>query len=71
MMGSGFGFGIPGLGMLLFWGLVIFLVVWLVRSLSGASRSRGGSRALEILDERLARDEIGRDEYEEKRKLIG
>ena len=71
MMGSGFGFGIPGIGMLVFWGVVIFLVVWLVRSLNRPARSRGGSRALEILDERLARDEIGRDEYEEKRKLIG
>ncbi len=71
MMGSGFGFGIPGLGMLAFWGLIIFLVIWLIRGVSRPSRKDSANRALDILDERFARDEIGRDEYEEKRKLIG
>ncbi|HEB97719.1 MAG TPA: SHOCT domain-containing protein [Sedimenticola thiotaurini] len=71
-MGSGFGFGIPGIGMLLFWGLIVFLVVWLVRAAAGSRRDRdGGSRAREILDERFARDEIDRAEYEEKRRLLG
>ena len=31
MMESGLGFGIPGLGMVIFWGLVITLVIWFVR----------------------------------------
>lgn len=64
-----------GLMMLLFWGGLIALVVWLFRSQgrSGASRSAqrwedesspGPSRdALEILKERYARGEISREEF--------
>jgi len=51
-------------------GFIIFVVVWLVRGVSGESRNQGGKNALEILDERLARGEIGREEYEMKRKSL-
>jgi putative membrane protein len=47
---------------------VIAIVVWLVQWASDYRRSR---TALDILNERLARGEIDRDEYEEKRNLIG
>jgi len=47
---------------------VIAIVVWLVQWASDYRRSR---IALDILNERLARGEIDRDEYEEKRNLIG
>jgi Raf kinase inhibitor-like YbhB/YbcL family protein len=47
---------------------VIAIVVWLVQWASDYKRSR---TALDILNERLARGEIDRDEYEEKRNLIG
>lgn len=74
MMGSGFGagFGIPGLGMILFWGLLILGIVWLVRAFSARgnstdSRARG---AREILDERFARGEIDEEEYGRKRKQL-
>ena len=70
MMGSGFGFGIPGLGMLLFWGFIIFLVVWLIRGISGKGRNQDEKSALEILDGRFARGEIGREEYEEKKNVL-
>jgi len=46
---------------------VIAIVVWIVRWASDSRRSR---TALDILNERLARGEIERTEYEEKRKLI-
>ncbi len=71
MMGNGFGFGfgIPGLGMIVVWGLIIVLVVWLGRAIVGTLP--GGSKgARQILDERFARGEIDRREYEEKRRLI-
>lgn len=48
---------------------VIAIVVWTVQWIS-PSRERG-STALDILDERFARGEIDKVEYEEKRKLIG
>ncbi|HUF39390.1 MAG TPA: SHOCT domain-containing protein [Anaerolineales bacterium] len=72
-MMTGFGFmGIFGLLlMVLFWGGLIALAVWLVTALSrnGQRASQppagGGSTPLEILGQRYARGEIGRDEYEQ------
>jgi putative membrane protein len=59
--------------MLLFWGGLLVLValgVWaLLRSRAGASVSRGTSgRALEILQERYARGEITREQYEQMKQ---
>ena len=56
--------------MLVFWGLVAWVVVTLLRP---ADRSRGGSgrEAQEILDERYARGEIEDDEYRRRSELIG
>jgi putative membrane protein len=72
MMGMGFGF----LGMLLLWGIPLALVVgvaaWLFRQTTG-TRQPGGQRqptARQVLDERLARGEISREEYETIRAQI-
>lgn len=46
---------------------VVAVVVWTVRWLSP---ERGEPTAREILDARLAKGEIDRAEYEEKRRLI-
>lgn len=70
MMGSGLGFGIPGLGMVIFWGVLVFLVVWLVKGITGDSQQPSGKNALEILKERFARNEMSREEYEEKKKAL-
>lgn len=53
--------------------LVIVLVVMLVRWLSGErDRPREPNRtAREILDERLAKGEIDREDYEARRKALG
>jgi putative membrane protein len=67
MMGNGFGFGIPGLGMILIWGLIIGVVVWVIRAVT-AHRPADHKSAREILDERYARGEIDRDELEQKRR---
>jgi putative membrane protein len=47
---------------------VVAIVVWIVQWANDHRRFR---TALDILDERFARGEIDRAEYEEKRKLIG
>ncbi len=55
---------------ILFWGLVIWGIVALVRGLSGprgADSSKADS-ALEVLRKRYARGEINKEEYEEKKK---
>lgn len=68
---GGWGFGMM-LVMLLFLALIIVGVVFAVRSSEGGrtpSRSSGG-RALDILDERFARGEIDREEYEERRRIL-
>ncbi len=62
-----------GLGMLLFWGLVVGLVIWGVRGLAGSSgpATPPGSSPptpLEILQARYARGEISREEYETIRR---
>lgn len=62
------GFGI--LQMVLFWGVLIFGIVWLVRWLSepsGAESSPPGKTSLDILKERYARGEIGKEEFEQKK----
>ena len=59
-----------GFMMVLFWGAVIALAVFLVRRLS---RGRGDAMdpprptALDLLQERYARGEIDREEYEQRR----
>ena len=62
-----------GIFMLVFWVLIIvgivFLIRWLIHSTKGqAGSAQGGSRAIEILQERYARGEIDKEEFEEKKK---
>ena len=67
---GGFGMGLGMLFMLLFWALVIAGIVYLVRALGNGTRGAdtGGNRALDILQERYARGEIGHEEYEQKKR---
>lgn len=63
--------GYGGFGML--WMLlvlvgVVLLVVWGVRQIGGAGVGPGRSRALEILEERYARGEIDREDFETRRR---
>lgn len=61
------------IGMILFWGLVILGVVWLVRGLSHSREARRpGSEpdAMAILERRLASGEISADEYRERRAVL-
>jgi putative membrane protein len=59
------------LGMVLFWGLVILGVIWLVREVGGPRRHAGGpDDPLAILDRRLAEGTITVKEYEQRRKVL-
>lgn len=53
--------------MIFFWGGLIALAVWVVRSFSDGRESDGGessrSRALIVAEERYARGEISREEF--------
>jgi len=73
-MGGGMGFGFGGLSMLLFWAVIIAAIVFGVKWMrNGASRtdSRSGKSARDILQERYARGEIGKDEFEQKKRDLG
>jgi putative membrane protein len=75
-MGStGWGWGILGVAhMLLWWILIILGIAVLAKWLFGSgmqARQRPGANALEILKERYARSEIGKDEFEQKKRDIG
>jgi putative membrane protein len=58
------------LGMVLFWGLVIFAVVWLLREAIGHGRHGRGTDPVAILDRRLAEGQISVEEYEQRKKSI-
>ncbi|MEK7117137.1 MAG: SHOCT domain-containing protein [Patescibacteria group bacterium] len=58
-----------GLMMIVFWVLLVVFIVWIVREIGGkSSRSSGNSNALDILNERYAKGEIDKKEFEEKKK---
>lgn len=62
-----------GLMMLLFWGFVVGLVVYLVRNTGHHTHPSSGADpadAVRILDERFARGEIDADEYRQRRDLL-
>lgn len=71
-MGWGYGWGILGMAhMVLWWILLVLGIVVLAKWLFGGSSGHGrGShrRALEILEERYAKGEIQREEFESKKR---
>lgn len=78
--GPGYGYGwmafFGPLFMILFWGLIIWGIVTLVRAAAGKEdRMIGGTKkedsALAVLRERYAKGEISKEEFEEKKKGLG
>ncbi len=73
--GSGWmgGFGMGGLGMLLFWGLAIAAVVMLIRSLGlGGNKTAPATpdAAAAILNERYARGELSTEQLAEMKRAL-
>lgn len=68
--------GFGGGWMMIFWGIliiaiIVILVKWVATSTGGKSgngNNKQNKSALDILKERYARGEFGREEYEEKKK---
>lgn len=76
---DGWGWVLMTLGMIAFWGLVIFGVVWVVRELGGRPRASVSGAAAEgmtdpdpgaILDRRLAEGDISIEEHRERRRAL-
>lgn len=63
-------FGFGGFGMILFWVAIVAVIVVLVRLLTDSSRNREDSSKipLQIIEDRYAAGEIGREEFEEKKQ---
>jgi putative membrane protein len=74
MDGNGWGWMSGGLMMLIFWGGLVTLVVFLVRGFGARSpqgeEKRSGPDAGEILAERFARGEISEDEFDRRRRVL-
>ena len=73
MWGNGYAMGwgmwlLIGLGTVGFWVLIAVVVRALMTG--NARSSTGGSDALQVLNDRLARGEIDIDEYQYRRRLI-
>jgi putative membrane protein len=71
MLGFGMGFGVLGVViMLIFWIGLIFLSVWIIRTLFQGSNNTASNKDREltdpkkILDRRYSRGEITREQYE-------
>lgn len=71
MMGYGVGMGVLGwLWMLLFWGGLIVLAIWLIGQLFPAAKNQSRlsnepTSALEILKARYAKGELTQEQYQE------
>jgi putative membrane protein len=71
-LGYGLGFGFGWLVMLVFWGLIIWAIIALVRSATNNNVDRKDQHktdtALEILKERYAKGEITKEDFERIKK---
>jgi putative membrane protein len=65
---GGWGWGWFWIGLVLV--LTVLLIMWLTRRSGPSGTHTGGDEALRILEERFARGEIDREEFEERRQIL-
>jgi len=59
------------LGMVVFWGLIIVGVVWIVREIVGSrTRHEATETPIALLERRFAAGEISADEYRERKAVL-
>ena len=64
MHGYGFGmWGIGILGMIIFWGIAIAVLAWVVRSIASSKQERKEPTAIHILESRYAMGEINKKQF--------
>ena len=68
MMGFGMGFGF--IFMILFWGIVIWLIISLINSAQSNNHGKSDEDASSILKKRYASGKISKKEYEEMKKEL-
>ena len=59
-----------GLMMLVFWGLVIFLIVVAVRRFTNGNSAPNQPHALDILRDRFAKGEIDEEEFQKRKSTL-
>ena len=63
------GWILMGVSMIVFWGAIVFLVVWAIRPFSRPA-TPGSSTAVNILQERLAKGEITPEEFAQRKQIL-
>ncbi|MFC1827475.1 SHOCT domain-containing protein [Thermodesulfobacteriota bacterium] len=68
----GMGFGGGWIFMIIFWGLVIFGIVYLVKAPLGGGSTEGkrSESAQEVLEKRFARGEMSKEEFEDALEVL-
>jgi putative membrane protein len=67
---NGWGYTLMTVSMILFWGLVIYGVVFLARSGGQSDRSGPQAKPEDLLAERFARGEIDEQEYRQRLETL-
>jgi len=68
--GGGHGWVFGPLMMILFVGIIVGAIIFVVRALGWHASNSAGKNAISILEERFARGEIDREEFEERRRAL-
>ncbi len=66
--GGGFGMAFVFIFMVVFWGGIAALIIWVVNKLTKSGNTTSRSNSLDIAKERYAKGEINKEEFEQIKK---